>query len=217
MKRTYTERTKLILKQLKDEDIDRIDTFRSVDLETLEAVMIENKLVTLEDIGQYAGCSRENVRQIFVKRQVNFIQLKKKMKDIIYPEAYPDKIKNLEGEEWRKLDCFDTKFVYYVSNKGRVSKELTKTVHSRPHTYQQLLKLKSDEMGRIRAGISLSSSHKTFYVHILVASIFNIESKKEKHTTVGHDDGILSHNWAENLVWRTKSEALEAGKKRNAA
>ncbi len=217
MTRTYTDRTKKIIKQLKNDEIDRIDTFRTIDLETLEAIMIENELVTLKDVGDYCGCSRENVRQIFVKRQVDFIELKNKMKDEIYPNAYPKNIRNLAGEEWRKLDCFDTKFTYYVSNKGRVSKELTKTIHSRPHTYKQLLKLKSDDKGRVRAGISLSSSHKTFYVHILVASVFNADQKEDEHTTVGHDDNDLSNNCAENLVWRTKADALDAGKKRNAA
>ena len=130
-----------------------------------------------------------------------------------YEEAPMD---NYEGEEWRPVNGFESK--YEVSNYGRVRSidHEMKSLGGYRTVKGRILKQKV-EHGYCRVQLSISKhKHPHKQVHRLVAEAFvpNPDNKPE----VNHIDGCKTNNCAENLEWVTSSEnsvhAIENGLQR---
>lgn len=130
-----------------------------------------------------------------------------------YEEAPMD---NYEGEEWRPVNGFESK--YEVSNYGRVRSidHEVKSLGGYRTVKGRILKQRV-EHGYCRVQLSISKhEHPHKQVHRLVAEAFvpNPDNKPE----VNHIDGCKTNNCAENLEWATSSEnsvhAIENGLQR---
>lgn len=123
---------------------------------------------------------------------------------------------NYEGEEWRPVNGFESK--YEVSNYGRVRSidHEMKSLGGYRTVKGRILKQRV-EHGYCRVQLSISKrEHPHKQVHRLVAEAFvpNPDNKPE----VNHIDGCKTNNCAENLEWATSSEnsvhAIENGLQR---
>ena len=123
---------------------------------------------------------------------------------------------NYEGEEWRPVNGFESK--YEVSNYGRVRSidHEVKSLGGYRTVKGRILKQRV-EHGYCRVQLSISKhEHPHKQVHRLVAEAFvpNPDNKPE----VNHIDGCKTNNCAENLEWATSSEnsvhAIENGLQR---
>jgi hypothetical protein len=115
---------------------------------------------------------------------------------------------NSGEERWKDIDGWED--WYSVSSQGRVMS------HSRPSPSKggstrilkaRILKLKMDEDGYLRVGLSRDGHETLFSVHRLVALAFvpNNENKPE----VNHVDNNPSNNNESNLEWCTHKENVD--------
>ena len=166
----------------------------------IETLMLKEKLLNMAKIGAYFDISRERVRQIFKEKGIDFKQFKKSITITIHQQNI-----SLKGEVWKLIDFYETAHKYYVSNKGRVSRELNKTINGTTFVQKKLLNPSSGKCKRLRVNLSLinpnSSKNKprTVYVHSLVTKSFH--GLNEKSRGVKHNNKDVTDNNSTNVSW----------------
>lgn len=103
----------------------------------------------------------------------------------------------VDGEIWARMGGEDG--IYYVSNKGRVFSNGSKSGEAR------ILTLQSNNQGYKMVYASDGDACKIRLVHRLVAKYF-VPGRTEERNVVNHIDGDPTNNNAENLEWCTQKE-----------
>lgn len=183
----------------------------------LESVMSrwENDVVLAESVidelwngDRPVECDNEDVMDELLRRLAP--------EGYVWPRFEEVPMDNYEGEEWRPVNGFESK--YEVSNYGRVRSidHEMKSLGGYRTVKGRILKQRV-EHGYCRVQLSISKrEHPHKQVHRLVAEAFvpNPDNKPE----VNHIDGCKTNNCAENLEWVTSSEnsvhAIENGLQR---
>lgn len=164
----------------------------------VEKFLRQENLLTYADIGRHVNLSRERIRQIFSSRKdLDF----KKIKSKIVKERYLNS--RITKHNWRKISFVDTKYDYYVSDTGMVSRDVKRKRHGVIFTERKLLKPSANKMGHMRVNLTLSTGqHKTFYLHQIVANQWLSKPNENRRLKgVGFHDGDLSNCKKENLYW----------------
>ncbi len=177
--------------------------------------MKKYRLVTLKDVGDFGGVTRQRVEHLMNKQRkdIDFKEFKQKVKNFVDPPVLPDDITSLKGEEWRQLKEIDGNQVegeYFVSNKGRACKVVEGEVRGISYRVRKLIMCKPDQNGRIRAGIRFEGEPKrgNYYVNTLVGVLFLKNNDPEVLTVVSHKDDDFSNNDVDNLFWESKAKSL---------
>jgi hypothetical protein len=178
--------------------------------------MKKYRLLTLKDIGDFAGVSRQRIEFLMNKQRnkdFNFKEFKQEVKNLIDPPRIPADIRDLPDEVWKqitKIDGHEVDGEYFVSNKGRVCKKLNGETRDIKYTYRKLIMCKPDSNNRIRAGLKFKGIQKrgNFYVNTLVGMFFLENKDPEELTVVSHKDNDFSNNDVDNLFWESKADSL---------
>lgn len=172
-------------------------------------------LVTLKDVGDFGGVTRQRVEHLMNRQRddIDFKEFKRKVRNFIDPPVLPEDIKDLEDEKWKKLKQVDGNIVdgeYYVSNMGRVCKIEEGDVRGIPYRIRKLIMCKPDQNGRIRAGIRFKGEPKrgNFYVNKLVGELFLPNKNPDEPSVFSYKDDDFSNNRADNLFRETKADSL---------
>ena len=192
-----------------------ISIFAEQPFEVILYFMKKYRLVTLKDVGDFGGVTRQRVEHLMNKQRkdIDFKDIKKKVKDFVDPPKFPEDITDLEGEKWKQLKEIDGNIVdgeYFVSSEGRVCKVIKGKVRGIEYSVRKLIMCKPDSNGRIRAGIRFKGepSRGNFYVNTLVGKLFVPNKDPENLTVVSPKDDNFSNNRASNLFWETKAHNL---------
>jgi hypothetical protein len=168
----------------------------------IQALMIDNKLLNMAQIGRFLDISRERVRQIFNEKGVDFSDFKKSITITIKQKNI-----SLPNENWVLIDFYDTAHNYYISNFGRVSRAINKTTNGTTFTQKKLLNPSSGKCNRLRVNLSLKSKNEndknssiTVYVHSLVAKALK-GAPIDGSFRVRHNDEDYSNNYEDNVLW----------------
>lgn len=177
--------------------------------------MKKYRLVTLKDVGDFGGVTRQRVEHLMNKQRhdIDFKEFKQKVRNFIDPPKLPEDIQDLEDEKWKRLKQVDGNIVdgeYYVSNMGRVCKIDEGEVRGIPYRIRKLIMCKPDQNGRIRAGIRFQGEPKrgNFYVNKLVGESFLPNKNPDEPSVFSYKDDDFSNNRADNLFRESKSESL---------
>lgn len=164
----------------------------------IEKFLNEKQLLTYADIGRELGLSRERIRQIFTNRKdLNF----KKIKSKIVKKKYHNNA--VQVKNWRLIQFVKTRYNYYVSDDGKISRDVVRKRHGVEFTERKLLRPSANKMGHLRVNLTLETGeHKTFYLHQIVANEWLPKPDKNRRLKgVGHHDGDLSNCKKSNLYW----------------
>ena len=123
------------------------------------------------------------------------------MKEKIVRNKYKDK--SMTVKKWKLIDFVDTKYDYFVSEDGLVSRDVTRKKHGVEFTERKLLKPSANKMGHLRVNLTLESGeHKTFYLHQIVANQWKSKPDPNRRLKgVGFNDNDLSNCHKDNLYW----------------
>ncbi len=206
----------------KTPELKPISIFSDAPLEVIRYFMLKYKLVSLKDIGDFAGVSRQRIEFLMNKQRldIDFSELKKHVKDIVDPPPPPPDVEDLEGEEWLQIEKVDdriVKGVYFVSNKGRVAKQVVVKVRGVKHLCRKLIMCKPDSNNRIRAGLTFTTAPEraNYYVNTLVGQYFVHNPNPDELTVVAYKDDDFSNNDASNLFWESKASSLTRRRKKD--
>ena len=108
-------------------------------------------------------------------------------------------IDNLEGEVWRPILDYDSK--YFVSNYARVK--------SLKH-HQEIILTQSLHNGYLRVELWKNGKRKSCAVSRLVAQAFVSNDDPANKTTVDHIDGDKTRNTPDNLQWLSLADNIRA-------
>jgi hypothetical protein len=178
--------------------------------------MKKYRLLTLKDIGDFAGVTRQRIEFLMNKQRnedFDFKEFKQEVKHIVDPPRIPADIRDLPDEEWAQIIEIEGNEIdgeYYVSNKGRVCKKLNGETRNIKYTHRKLIMCKPDSNNRIRAGLKFTGIPKrgNFYVNTLVGMFFLENKDPEDLTVVSHKDDDFSNNASDNLFWESKADSL---------
>lgn len=184
---------------------------KDMNREEIEELMLSEGLLNMATIGRHFDISRERVRQIFSEKNIDFKAFKKGITVAVHQTEIA-----LENEEWKLIDFYNTAHKYYISNFGRVARELNKTINGTTYPQKKLLQPSAGKCGRLRVNLSLSSEEGedknkpfTVYVHILVLKAFskdeisvNDNKQQIKRKRIRHLDKNVQNNHLINLQYK---------------
>lgn len=109
---------------------------------------------------------------------------------------YPLTVENLDGEEWRPIEGYDS---YQISNYGRV-----KRFYHNGHV--KIIKPMIGTNGYLTVNFSECGKSNRQSLHRLVAQLFipRVDGKLE----INHIDGCKLNNFSSNLEWTTRRENI---------
>ncbi|MBQ7704639.1 MAG: NUMOD4 motif-containing HNH endonuclease [Selenomonadaceae bacterium] len=122
-------------------------------------------------------------------------KIKAKYKEFM--KVYPLNPQSLIDEIWTWVEGYEGR--YQISNYGRVKNFY--------RNKERILIPKQNGNGYLHVCLTKNNSHKTVYIHILVAKAFipNPENKPQ----VNHEDGDKFNCHVGNLKWQTQSENIK--------
>lgn len=198
-----------------------VKIFAEQPLEVIKYFMLEYKLMSLKDIGDFCGVSRQRIDVIMNKERgekIEFSKLKSNIKLTLNPPIIPASIEDLKGEKWALIKSINNRPVdghYEVSNLGRVTKTASRKVRNTLFTQRKLINCSPNKNGRVRVHFRFLGNPKnaTLYTNRVVAAHFVINPNPDKLSVVSHKNGDLSDSRSENLFWESKSDSLSRNRK----
>jgi len=196
-----------------------ISIFADQDPEVVFYFMKKYRLVTLKDVGDFGGVTRQRVEHLMNKQRkdIDFKEFKQKVRNFIDPPKLPEDIVDLEGEKWKQLKKIDGHVIdgeYYVSNMGRVCRVDVGKVRGIEYRIRKLIMCKPDQNNRIRAGLRFKEINEgdpkrgNFYVNTLVGELFLPNKNPDEMTVISYKDDDFSNNKVSNLFRESKADSL---------
>lgn len=201
----------------KTEELDHMYIFAKCDAPVIEYFMKSLQLITLNDIGEFVGRTRQRVERLLNhdRKDIDLKEIKLSVMRFINPPKFPEDIKDLPDEEWKpitKIDGVKTAKGYFISNKGRVciARDVTKLEVTK--TIRKLIMCKPDKNGRIRVNIKFVEgevARRHFYVNTLMGRFWVINKKPNEYNVVSYrNPDRMDDNSVDNLFWEAKSTSL---------
>lgn len=170
----------------------------------IEKFMLDNSLFTCADIGRVVGLSRERVRQIFQNREdLDFKEIKNKL----VKNKFSDKKITKSKYNWRVISFVNTKYPYYVSECGKVARDISRKKHGIEVVERKFLKASANKNKHLRVNLTVlnkdnTCEHKTFYLHQIVAHTWLDKPDQTRRLKgVKPIDGNIENCAVQNLAW----------------
>lgn len=170
----------------------------------IEKFMVKHSLYSCADIGRFVGLSRERVRQIFATRpDLDFKEIKSKL----IKKQYEDLTENDKNLNWKQITFVNTKYPYYVSECGKVARDIERKKKGISIVERKLLKASANKNKHLRVNLTINLendkvAHRTYYLHQIVARTWLEEPAAHRPLKgVRCIDGNLENCHVSNLEW----------------
>lgn len=201
----------------KTPELDHMYIFAKCDAPIIEYFMKSLHLITLNDIGEFVGRTRQRVERLLNhdRKDIDLKSIKLSVMQYLNPPKFPEDIEDLPDEEWKQIteiDGIKTAKGYAISNKGRVcvSRDVTKLEITK--SIRKLIMCKPDKNGRIRVNIKFTegdTSRRHFYVNTLMGRFWVVNKKPKEYNVVSYrNPEKMDDNSVDNLYWEAKSTSL---------